>query len=124
MVQTASQWTFDVERGPDWLFVKLHCPPRISADDSLSVAVWEMLETQFVRRLVLEVDELPHLSSRLLGQLVKLRKQIEKCGGLLRLSGMSDANHEVLRRSGLDVMFPQYCSRHEAVLGTRPAKPR
>lgn len=120
----ASQWTFDVERGPEWLFVKVHCPVGVSSDDNLASAVWKLLECQFVRRLVLEVDELPMLSSRLIGQLVKLQKQIESRDGLLRLCGLSDANQELLRRSRLDGRLPQYRTRQEAVLGKRPSKPR
>ena len=124
MVQTATRWNFSVERGPDWLFICIHSPASMQPDEQFAEAVWEMLETQFTRRVVLEVGELRGLPSWLVGQLVKLHKRVHAGGGMLRLCGLSDANQAVLQTSRLDDRFPQYRDRREAVMGCRPTKPR
>jgi anti-anti-sigma factor len=93
-------------------------------DEQFAEAIWEMLETQFTRRVVLEVDELRALPSWLVGQLVKLHKRVHSSGGMLRLCGLSDTNQAVLQTSRLDDRFPQYRDRREALMGRRPTKPR
>ena len=76
MVQAAAGWELDVERGPDWLFVR----PRLAnaqASDTPQLAeeIWALLEQNFSRRLVLEMDQVPLLYSHLIGQLVWLYKR-------------------------------------------------
>ena len=48
----------------------------------------------------------------------------QKHGGVLRLSGVSDDNQQLLRSCRLDGLFPQFRSRSQAVLGRRPLQPR
>lgn len=125
MVQVATPWQFAVERGPDWLFVRL-TPPANPLESAAGVAdqLWQMMQQHFVNRLVLEMDQVPLLSSDLIGQLVMLHKRIVMHGGLLRLAGLSRGNEDVLRMSRLDGRFPSYADRGAAVTGTRPGQPR
>lgn len=123
----APGWDLDVERGPDWLFVRL-CPPDglpFGETPPLAEAVWELLQQQFAHRLVVELDNVHLLSSYLIGQLVLLHKRVCACGGIMRLSGVSDASRMALRACRLDGQLPMYADRTEAVMGGyRPTQPR
>ena len=96
MIQTAAGWGLDVDRGPDWIFVRVH--PRDGFDDApgLAESVWAVLEQHFIYRVVLELDEIALLHSSVIGQLVLLSKRIHSHGGLVRLCGVSETNREVL----------------------------
>ena len=43
-----------VDRGPDWLFVRLHDDSQPS--DNLADRLWQLMEKHFVYRLVLEME--------------------------------------------------------------------
>ena len=125
MLEIAPGWNLEVERGPDWLFVRLHCLPENTWDaPPLAETLWSLLEQHFTYRLVLECNSLLLLHTMLLGQLVLLHKRICVHGGLLRLSGLSDFNRKVLENCRLDGRFPNFDDRTAAVLGHRPNKPR
>ncbi len=130
MVQIAHGWELDVERGPDWLFVRPHGLAHDSHEfgdgemPDLADEVWLLVEQYFTRRVVLELDQIAHLNSFLIGQLIRLYKRIGTQGGLLRLSGLSVANRRVLDQCRLSGCLPYYDNRTDAVMGTRPAQPR
>ena len=125
MLELAPGWTMEVERGPDWLFVRVHAPPDSAAEKTnLAEQLWSLLAQHFTYRVILELDDLPILRSFLIGQLVRLHKRIHTRGGLLRLCGLSDDNQRVLRASRLEPPFPHYRSRADAVMGHRPHQPR
>lgn len=125
MLQIAPGWSMDVERGPDWLIVRLHCEPDHRWDSPpLAETVWSLLEQSLTHRLVLECHEVWLLHTILIGQLVILHKRILGNGGMMRLCGLSDQNQRVLHGCRLDDHFPQYQDRGEAVLGHVPNKPR
>ena len=118
-------WTMDLDRGPDWLFVRLRPPCQGDTHEVvLAETIWGMMEQSFNHRLVLEMDEVWLLRSWLVGELVKLHKRVAASGGTLRLCGMNDGNQEVLRIARLDDRFPQFRTRTDAVMGNRPLQPR
>jgi hypothetical protein len=118
-------WELKVERGPDCLWVRVgRLHPDCLDDPPLADEVWALLERHFVYRLVLELDEIELVNSFLLGQLVVLHKRLRERGGMLRLSGLSRLNQEVLRVHGLDGRFAVYSSRADAVMGGSPRRPR
>ena len=125
MNQVAQAWELCVDRGPDWLFVR---PRGLSADlleaPAIAEQIWGLLEQNFLRRLVLEMDEIPYLNSHMIGQLVWLHKRIVTHDGLMRICGLSEANQEVLRMVRLETRFPQFRDREQAVMGHRPQQPR
>lgn len=125
MLQLAPGWQLEVERGPDWLFVRLD-QAAAHADESPQLAekVWELMQQHFVNRVVLELDGLPTLSSYVVGQLVLLHKRVVSQGGMVRLAGLSEQNQEVLHLARLSNRFPHYRDRSEAVRGHRPLQPR
>ncbi|HEX4129936.1 MAG TPA: STAS domain-containing protein [Pirellulales bacterium] len=125
MVTIAPGWELDVERGPDWLFVKLHCAQENVWDSPpLASNIWRLLEQHFTYRLVLECDELAVLHSTIIAELVMLQKRVMAHGGVMRLCGLSEDNRDVLARCRLTTRFPNNFDRAEAVLGSKPAKPR
>jgi anti-anti-sigma factor len=125
MVQIAEGWELDVDRGPDWLFVRPRFLRNRAADTPpLAEMIWSLLEQNFTTRLVLEMDQVPFLHSYLIGQLVWLHKRIVSHGGLMRISGLSETNQDVLRICQLEGRFPQYINREDAVMGYRPSQPR
>ncbi len=125
MVQIGEGWELDVERGPDWLFVRPHfVSSQATETPLLAEQIWSLLKQNFTNRLVLELDQIRFLHSYLIGQLVWLHKRIHTQGGIMRISGLSTPNQEVLRISQLDGRFPQYLNREDAVMGYRPTQPR
>jgi len=118
MLQVSSGWKLDVERGPDWLFVRLHGPPGGDAEgEPLADQLWALLEQHFIHRLVVELDDVPAVRSCLIGQLVLLYKRIHQQGGMLRISGLNEAQRQALRSTRLDERFPCYQTRTDAVMG-------
>ena len=121
----APGWTAELDRGPGWLFVRLQgSTPFDTQGIDLADKVWQLLEQEFGHRLVLELDDVELLRSHLLGELVRLHKRICARDGVMRLSGLSDSNYEVLCSSRLQHRFPRFQNREEAVMGYRPTKPR
>jgi anti-anti-sigma factor len=126
MLATASGCDFDVQRGPDWLLIRVRSleldptnPPQLAEE------LWALAQQHFTYRLVLELDRLNVLNSHLIGQLIKLYKRIREHDGVLRLCGLSPYNRRVLRTCSLDDRFPAYESREEAVMGgSDPRLPR
>lgn len=125
MLATTQGWNAQVDRGPDWLFVKLSASPDNHGDYSnLAEHLWSVLEQHFIYRLVLELDALPVLSSSLIGQLVLLHKRLHTHNGMLRLCGLTELQRQSLEACRLQSRFPHYTNREEAVWGHRPTQPR
>ena len=124
-MELASGWQMELDRGPDWMYVRLLAPEK-PLEDRAEVAqgIWHLLEQEFTYRLVLELDGVFVLDSHLLGELVKLNRRIQAQGGMLRICGLSSSNLEVLKISQLTAQFPHYESRADAIMGHDPGKPR
>ncbi len=124
LLELSSGWKTEVERGPDWLFVKLLNPPEEdAASATLAETLWDLMQQHLLRRVVLEVGERVMLRSSLVGEIVQLNSRIRESGGLLRLCGLSDRNQEALKVVRLDAQFPRYANREEALMH-RPMRPR
>lgn len=125
MEQAAQSLLLDVERGPDWLLVKLGASTENEADKSgLADTLWRLLGQHFTYRLVLDCEQVDLLDSTLIGQLLLLERKVRKQGGLLRLCGLADVSQQALHQCRLDGRLPHFTSRNQAVLGHRPALPR
>ncbi len=125
MLKTAPEWILDVQRGPDWLIVRLGpTHGEIGLHGVLAETLWSLAEQHFTHRVVLECDELDFMSSTTVGQFVLLHNRLQSQGGLLRLCGLSDRAREVLRTTRLEGRFPCFRDRAEAVMGARHVLPR
>ncbi|MFT7641040.1 MAG: anti-anti-sigma regulatory factor [Pirellulaceae bacterium] len=123
--QLAPGWTAELECGPDWLFVRLYWSPVESGESpDLAEPIWQLLHSNMLNRLVLETENVPLLSSHLIGELVRLHKRVAEQGGMVRLSGTSDENQDIIRTARLAERFPHFRNREDAVMGYRPRKPR
>jgi len=124
--QIADGWQIDVERGPDWVFIRLHPSADEGIEDfALAEKIWGVLEQSFTYRLVLELDLVEHLQSYLIAQLVLLSKRIHSHDGMLRLCGLSAENQRVLSVCRLDRCLPNFENRGDALMGEhRPLQPR
>lgn len=111
-----------VDRGPDWLFVKLR--PDLEHLDGIAGRIWDLLSQQFIHRIVLEMDEVEFLPSMLIGQLVMLHKRVIQRGGAMRLCGLTPQCQEALHLCRLDQALPHFECRADAVRGCSSAKPR
>ena len=111
-----------VDRGPDWLFVRLH--PDYQHLDDIADRLWSLLNQHLIHRLVLEMNEVDFLPSLLIGQLVMLQKRVLQHDGTLRLCGLSPACIEALHLCRLDQALPNFECREAAVRGCSTLKPR
>ncbi len=125
MLALAPGWELTVERGPDWLFVRVSTPDAQGSEPPpLAQSVWSLMQQHLCDRLVLELDDLDVLRSNLIGQLILLHQVISEHGGVMRLSGLSPHNRRVLKSCRLDQRFQVYEDRMGAVLCRGPVKPR
>ncbi len=126
MLATSAGCQFEVDRGPDWLLVRVR---RLQDDASTSAQfaerLWQLLEQHFTYRLMLELDQIVLLNSTLIGQLIQLHKRIREHDGVLRLCGLSSHNRSVLHVCALEDRFRSYDSRVEAIMGgADPRRPK
>ena len=124
MIQAARGCELEVERGPDWLFVKPQGASLRGHEDELAEQIWQLLEQCTTHRLVLELNDVDLFVSSLVGQLVLLQQRICDRGGLMRLCGLSAANQRALIACRLNGYFPLYSDRTQAVMASRPQQPR
>jgi anti-anti-sigma factor len=118
MLAISAGCQFEVQRGPDWLLVrvrKVEAAPSTSSP--FAECVWQLLEQHFTYRLMLELDQVVLLDSSLIGQLIQLHKRIREHDGIMRLCGLSSHNRSVLHTCALDDRFRSYDSRVEAIMG-------
>ena len=111
-----------VDRGPDWLFVRMR--PDYEHLQGIADRLWDLMNQQFVHRVVLEMDEVEFLPSVLMGQLVMLHKRVLTHDGALRLCGLSPQCAEALHLCRLDQALPHFATRADAVHGSALARPR
>ena len=127
MLATAAGYEFDVDRGPDWLWIRIR---SLEAGSSSAVRLAEQLkelvENHFIYRVVIELHRVPELSSDLIGELVQLDQHIRKHDGVLRICGALPRRAEaMLEMCGLDDLCLAYETREEAMLGScAPRVPR
>ena len=110
----------EVDRGPNWLFVKLRAKKKDPLPEVPQFAekLWSISSRHFIYRLVLELEELEKLPSGLMGQLVTLQKRLAQCGGALRICGLSPECEESLQSYHMDSALPNHPSREQAVMGS------
>ena len=124
MSATAPGCELDIERGPGWLLVRVaKLDDAESETPQFAERVWRLLQQHFTYRLVLELDQVRLLTSRLIGQLVQLQRRIEEHSGVMRVCGLSPQNRQVLHTCRLDDRLTPYQDRQAAVMG-RPRQPR
>jgi anti-anti-sigma regulatory factor len=109
----------NVDRGPNWLFVKLRTHGAPQGDvPQFAEKLWSISSRHFIYRLVLELENLEKLPSGMMGQLVLLQERLAQCGGALRICGLSPECEETLQSCQLDSALQNHASREAAVMGS------
>ncbi len=117
-VHVADGLEMDVDRGPNWLMVKLRCENPSDEAPQIVDKLWSIASRHFIYRLVLELEELETMPSGFMGQLVRLQERLGQCGGARRICGLSPECEETLLSCQLDSALPNHASRTEAVMGS------
>jgi hypothetical protein len=108
-----------VDRGPNWLFVKLRSRDNLhEAISQIADKLWSIASRHFIYRLVLELEEWEELPSGILCQLIMLQERLAQCGGALRICGLSPECEAALHSFQLDSALSNYATRAEAVMGS------
>lgn len=125
MLITAPECSFEVERGPNCLFVRVkNLPSNPASHPGLIEHIWSLADRHMTYRLVLELDELPEVDAAFAEQLAELRDRICAHGGILRVCGLSSACLNALRSGLEEERFPAYHDRVEAVMTSFRPRPR
>jgi anti-anti-sigma regulatory factor len=110
---------FNVDRGPNWLFVKLKTRNApAGAIPQIADKLWSISTRHFIYRLVLELDDLDKMPDGLMGQLIQLQSRLAQCDGALRICGLSPECEETLHDCQLDSALQNHASREAAVMGS------
>lgn len=119
MQSAAGGYELDVDRGPNWLFVKVQ-PSKQPARRSAQIAdeLWSISTKHFIYRLVLELDELDSLPDDMVGQIVMLQQRLTQHGGSLKLCGLSPECAELIHERRLNDSLPNHPTRTHALLGS------
>ncbi len=121
--RTAWDWALDVQRGPNWLFVRVGRGDVPVADlPPLANRLRSLLEQNLTNRIVLELDQARLPCRYLVRQLKRLERWIRDHNGVLRLCGLRARNADRLRRRGLSDRFVFYRDFEEAVFGSHRAR--
>ena len=104
-----------VERGPDWLFVRIE--GEASSGRRLAEKVWSMLRENLTNRIVLEMQSVASVDDQLLSEISNLGRRIQADGGLIRICGLSDDNLSRLQSSPVLTHVPHFKCRTDAVRG-------
>ena len=104
-----------VERGPDWLFVRLEGDTRCG--QRLAETVLGMLRENLTNRIVLELQSVALVDDHLLSEISHLGRRVQADGGLIRVCGLSDDNLSRLKSSPAAAHVPHFKCRTEAIRG-------
>jgi len=113
----AHDWGVAVERGPDWLFLRLQ-EDGAAADGEgrpLAERLWGMIRANRAHRVVLELDRVDAIDDILIGAIADVGTRMRGDGGFIRVCGLSEPNLERLRSSGRVNGLPHFESRTAAV---------
>jgi hypothetical protein len=106
----------EVERGPDWLFVRV-AGGAVAGQGEITSSVWETIREHGASRVVLELDRVDAVDEALGGAIGELGTRVRDAGGLIRICGLSEPKLSQLRRSAAAASVPHFDTRADAVGG-------
>ncbi len=125
MLYTAPECEFEIERGPNCLFVRVkNLPCDSTLSPGLIERVWSVADRHLTYHVVLELDEVSEVDFSFAEQLAELRDRICAHGGMLRVCGLSSACLGALGPTLEEERFPAYQDRVEAVMASFRSRPR
>lgn len=113
----AHDWGVAVERGPDWLFLRLEEDGEATDGEGCPLAerLWGMIRANRAHRVVLELDRVDAIDDTLIGAIADVGTRMRGDGGFIRVCGLSGPNLERLRSSGRVNGLSHFESRTAAV---------
>ncbi len=85
--------------------------------EALGQRLYELVDQQAHRKLVLDFSKVQFLSSSVLGVLIKLQKKSAAIGGKVVLCGLKPELHKVFKISRMDRLF-SFCADEGQALGS------
>lgn len=110
------QEPLEVERGPDWLFVRVARGAAAGPGD-LMTSVWETIREHGTVRVVLELDHVETIDEAFGGVIGELGARVRDAGGLIRICGLTQPKLSRLRRVAAAASVPHFDCRSDAVGG-------
>lgn len=108
--------SIEVERGPDWLFVRI-AGGAVAGQGDLTTCVWETIREHGASRVVLELDHVEAVDEALGGAIGELGTRVRDAGGLIRICGLSQPKLSRLRSVVAASRVPHFDTRSDAVGG-------
>lgn len=88
MIKSSCSTQLEVDRGPNWLFVRVTPGSAKETLNGLASDLRSVVSTHFIYRVVLEMEQFAKLSDSVIEQLDDLRHWLEAHGGALRVCGL------------------------------------
>lgn len=108
---------FRIDRGPNWLFVRLSDEQTHASYQHLAEELWNVCVQQFTYRLVVELDDVTQLPAGAVQQFDKLSDRLTTVGGALRLCGANENCQQLLSGVHNAVRLRNHATRSAAVMG-------
>jgi anti-anti-sigma regulatory factor len=124
MQELSGGWRVEIDHAREWLCMRLFEPFLNTPVQQLAEQIRCLVDRELSRNLVLEMDQVFHLSGRLLRQIQLLEEYLNWQGGELRLSGLSDECYAAVRKVKLEARFPRFHTRQQALSSHYPGNPR
>ncbi|MGI9176394.1 MAG: hypothetical protein ACR2IT_00885 [Pirellulales bacterium] len=118
------QWGVTVERGPDWLFLRLEAPAGAPSGvpgaengyrGRLADRICDMIRESHAHRVVLELDRVQSIDDDLIGAIADVGTRVRDEGGLIRVCGLTQPNLQRLRTTVQESGLAHFDSRTAAV---------
>ena len=118
MLSIAPGCELDVQRGPDWLLVRIDSLD-LEQHEAVPLAdeIWALIERHFTHRLVLDVRNVPRITRHVISELLQLYQRVADQGGVMRVCHLTPRNERVLHACRLDDRLMPYATWEEAVMG-------
>lgn len=108
-------WDVSVERGPEWLFLRLENGKPGAANRPLAERLLGTIQANRAHRVVLELDHVDSIDDSLLDAITTVGSHVRGDGGLIRVCGLSASTLLQLRKSAPGSELPHFESRSAAV---------
>ena len=115
---TPSPDAFTIERHGDLTLIA--ASPSIESidpgmEEQVSKIILNCLLDQEIPLILFDLSDVQYFGSIFMGVLLRCWKQTTSRGGSMALTGVSDRARELLRITSLDMIFPMYPTRREAM---------
>lgn len=118
----ATQNVFKLQQVGNVLVLAAHGDLGSLEDQEIGVelkAALEVLQKNAIKNVVIDFADSKFFGSTMLGAMIKLWKRVSAAQGKMALCNLSNHEHEVLKVTKLDAVWPQLASRQAAIDAVR-----